>query len=136
MNIFYKRDLFKSLFRVWLIIIFISNFLPGLTHSEVQIDRFTFRLDYIIHFLIFFILGFFMQMWRITNNLDSSYLKSIYMILGGILFAFISEFPQKFLPYRTFNVVDFICNSAGIVIGFISTGLIVKKYFASKVKSE
>jgi VanZ family protein len=77
-----------------------------------------------------------MQMWRITNNLDSSYLKSIYMILGGILFAFISEFPQKFLPYRTFNVVDFICNSAGIVIGFISTGLIVKKYFASKVKSE
>ena len=134
MNLLYKKKLFKLLFWLWLIFIFISTFLPNVTPPEPQINKFTIRLDYIIHFFVFFILGFFMQMWRITNNFNSSYLVFVYMILAGLLFAFISEFPQKFLPYRTFNIIDFIYNSIGFIIGFLSTGLIVKKYFLSRVK--
>ena len=134
MTLLYRKNLFKFLFWFWLILIFVSSFLPKVTPPEQQISKLTIRLDYIIHFLVFLILAFFLIIWRMTNNYDYSFLTLIRMVLIGIVFAFISEFPQKFISYRTFNIIDFIYNSTGFCFGFVLTGLFFKRYFLAMKK--
>ena len=45
-------------------------------------------------------------------------IKTLSLIIIGILFAIITEAIQLFLPYRTFNINDLISNTLGIILGF------------------
>jgi VanZ family protein len=82
-----------------------------------------FRLDYLEHFGIFFILGMLYIVARYKYNINVVILLTIYAVLV--------EFVQIIIPGRTFNPWDFIYNLIGLIL---SIGL-MKKIFTSKRKN-
>jgi VanZ family protein len=110
----------KLLFFTWLILIFIASSLPQLPTPKIKISAGTsFRLDYLIHFLEFFILSILFIFWMINNNPKQKLQNWIIFIAIGIGFAFMIEFYQDIIPGRKFNIVDSIYNSIGIVSGIL-----------------
>jgi glycopeptide antibiotics resistance protein len=60
-------------------------------------------------------------------------LKTLALLLGGILFAFVMEAIQYVLPYRAFNINDLLANGLGVVLGFVLLKLgFIKSFVQNK----
>ncbi|MCJ7482508.1 MAG: VanZ family protein [Thermodesulfovibrionales bacterium] len=77
------------------------------------------RTDYLLHVLLF-IPWMVLAKWRLKGINSNIY---FWFALGvGIIFAGFSEVVQIFVPDRSFNVIDLLANSLGIVIGALIVG--------------
>lgn len=68
------------------------------------------RFDYFFHFLAFFpwaFWGYFLKF------------KLVIWLCIGMFFSFFIEGLHFFIPYRTYNVMDFLFNLSGIFFGFV-----------------
>ena len=86
------------------------------------------RLDYLLHCAIFIPWVFLLQRFTLFN-FRTFPVKTIVLLLGGVLFAFAMEAIQYVLPYRAFNINDLLANGLGVVLGFITLTLGIFKYF-------
>jgi len=76
-----------------------------------------FRLDHLLHVLIFTIWGGLASMN--ANKLAKERNKTLfYLFLVGLGLAVLTEYVQKFLPYRGYNVNDLLGNVIGIFLSF------------------
>ena len=118
------------LFWAWLIFILIMTLIPKL---PVDTDSGTgfIRLDYLVHFGVFGILGFFLGIWKFEIITKPKNL--ILILLLGISFAYFDEFLQIFIDGRTYNIVDFYYNGIGFVIGLIFVIILNKKSIFGKL---
>jgi len=69
-------------------------------------------LDKVGHFMIFFFLAI---------NLCYKYQKNealIGVLFGGILFGFLTEILQQFIPGRNMDIYDAIADTLGIIVGY------------------
>lgn len=69
-------------------------------------------LDKVGHFMVFFFLSI---------NLCYKYQKNealIGVLFGGILFGFLTEFLQQFIPGRNMDIYDAVADTLGIIFGF------------------
>jgi VanZ family protein len=125
---FVKRNS-KLLFFTWLILIFIASSIPQLPTPRIKTSAgTTLRLDYLIHFLEFFILSIlFMFCIRNKNSMVNFNQLLLYLVIG-IAFAFFIEFYQDIIPGRKFNIVDSIYNSIGIVSGLLFLYMLKNKF--------
>ena len=55
-----------------------------------------------------------------------SKIKSRYLILFAIIYAFLDELHQHFVPNRYFDLYDFILDSIGVFLGFLIYLALVK----------
>jgi|GEM_PF-3320701 len=105
---------------------------------------FRFRLDYLLHTILFFcltilqsiarkfpqnsVLGF--DYFRIKNiksdSIDSAKDKLIYSPYFMIMLAVVSELAHYFIPWRGFNQIDMLANFAGFLIAFFLVRLYEK----------
>ncbi|HLP44951.1 MAG TPA: VanZ family protein [Candidatus Kapabacteria bacterium] len=114
----------KRLFFAWYLLIMMTSSVPYLPTPKIQAFDSSIRLDYLIHFLQFFILAIFFMQWRINVNSNIK-IKMLFIYgIGGMAAAFLSEMYQKLIPGRTFNPVDGLSNFAGIVMGIFCVYLI------------
>ncbi len=122
-----NKKLFALTFWVWVTLIISFSIIPNGPKMQIEIKGNTYRLDYIIHFLVYFSLAILYLLWKADNyfNMNSKHL--IYLLIGGLLLSGLSEYAQSFIPERTFNPFDFYSNMSGVIIGVITPRLVLSK---------
>lgn len=121
--------IYKVLFWFWIALIIVLSVLPVTPNNKLEVGDLIFRLDYVEHLVIYFLLGFFFIMYQRKNT----GMNIILYIILGIILASLTEGVQLFIRGRTFNPVDLIYNSFGISFGLFITYIINRKYY-SQVK--
>jgi VanZ family protein len=98
--------------------------IPNLPTPKIKALDSNIRLDYVIHFLEYFILSLFFMFWRMDTDSGLKFKKVLLFIVLGMCFALLDEIYQKLIPGRTFNIIDFMYDSIGFSIGIFSMFLI------------
>lgn len=80
------------------------------------------RLDYLMHFGVYFPLGFFL-------NKSSLSIQYYFFVLLLLVVTAVPEALQLFVPYRTFNPIDLMFNLLGAVLGFLFGFVVRGRYF-------
>ncbi len=76
----------------------------------------SFRLDYIVHFLIFLLWAMLTRL-AYKPHFRQSFSRAVLWVAAGLLLAVVSEGLQLFIPYRSFNINDIVANTLAILIG-------------------
>ena len=115
---------FKTL--VWVIaeilIIFIIMSLPGNKLPAENSFTYAFKVDKIVHIVLFFILSYTLLLY--FNKSDKKYLKNkriqIIAIISCIVYGILLEFYQKlFVPSRSFDIADILADAIGAIFGLL-----------------
>ena len=102
-------------FIVWMIAILTVSSIPSLPTLKIHTAKSEFRLDYMIHFCEYGMLGFFGLLAGSGKDFDPSFRKMILITTGLIAFAVIDELHQELIPGRTMNLMDIYSDVAGII---------------------
>ncbi len=126
-----NNNVFRILFWLSLAIITIASIIPQFFPQRVKISHdFSFRLDYVLHFLSYFFLASFLTFWKFSKN--KKYKLILFIVIFGIIVSSIFETIQYFLPSRTFNPYDMLCNFSGFIIGLVSSLIYLRINIRSK----
>ena len=113
-----NKSVFRILFWLSLATITIASITPQFFPQHINVSPiFSFRLDYVLHFLSYFFLASFLTIWKFSK--DKKYRLILFITIFGIILSSIFEIIQYFLPSRTFNPYDMLCNFSGFLIGII-----------------
>ena len=93
---------------------------------KIDVKDQSFRLDYILHFLVYFSLAILYLLWKADKYFKVKPVLLAYFFVGGLILSGLSEYAQTFIPGRTFNPVDFYSNVSGIIVGVIAPKLVLK----------
>jgi len=129
MKLFQQKKVFKGLFWLWAITIFILSSLPNIPRQQINIWDEPFRLDYLEHFGVFFILGGFFMIWKSDEQGSFSFKRNLWFVLGLLIFASLDEIHQIWIPGRTFNPLDLIYNTLGLATVFLLFPLLLKAIY-------
>lgn len=123
LTLIFKAIKYKWLFWAWLLIIIIATTIPNINTSKTlfKSEVFEFRIDYVIHFLIYFVLAFLFVNWKYQRLKSKPFLYLALTVIIGASFSFIEELHQIIIPGRTYNPVDFYYNSLGVFTGVFLT---------------
>ena len=114
------QKLFRAIFWFGYAAVLITSLLsiPGnLNRVKMGFGIATIRLDHLLHLIVYFLIciyylaGLRKGLALFVNN---ALLKFITVIL---LLATVTEVVQLWVPYRTFNPLDWLSNVTGIVLG-------------------
>jgi hypothetical protein len=114
------QKLYRYIFWTGYIAILITAFIaiPG-DLSKIKLGRgiFEIRLDHLLHFTVYFLIAvyYLIGQWKGLLLFDKSPLWKF--TVATLLLATISEVVQLWVPARSFNVMDWVANVAGMLIG-------------------
>lgn len=115
-----SKKLYRIAFFVSLAGLFILSSIPELpVQTDISGGKSDFRFDYLFHFLAYA---------TITFLYIKSYTPNVKGFLLIIVLAALEELHQHYIPGRTVNPVDFVCDIAGMLL----IGLV---WWISSVKS-
>ena len=114
----------KLFFVAWCLLLIMVSSIPHVPTTKIKALESNIRLDYVIHFLEYFILSLFFIFWRMNTDSELKFKKVLLYIVLGMGFALLDEIYQKLIPGRTFNIIDFMYDSFGFSIGIFSMFLI------------
>jgi len=117
-----RQKLFKYLFWCWLILLLIASSIPNIPVPDKKIIG-PLQSDYFIHFFEYFVLALLFVLWKKTTTYKPVSLGIIWLI--GSAIASLDEVHQLWIPERTFNPIDLVFNSIGILSGLILTNLML-----------
>ena len=126
-NVLRKFRHFKLLFIGWSLLVILAASIPRLPQPVISISGENIRLDYAIHFLEFFILSLLFIFLRINNKSKIKPGDIVWYTIGGLSLAFSLEVYQEIIPGRSFNIMDFISSSIGLITGLLFIFLLKKK---------
>ncbi|HRW63425.1 MAG TPA: VanZ family protein [Bacteroidales bacterium] len=121
------KKLFAYLFWLWLILILVFSLIPNGTKMQLEINHKSYRLDYALHFLVYFTFTILYLLWKADKYFRIKPVLMVYFFIGGLALAAFSEYMQTFIPGRTFNPFDFYANTLGIFAGIIFQFIVIKK---------
>ena len=124
-----QKKLFKILFWLWGLTIFILSSLPNIPTQKINIWNEPFRLDYLEHFGVFAIWGTFFIIWKSNGDGIFAFRKCFWVIIGLITFACADEIHQIWIPGRTFNPLDLIYNVAGLIAAYALIPIFLKQIY-------
>jgi VanZ family protein len=104
---------------LWIVTILIVSSIPSLPALKIHTSKSEIRLDYMIHLIEYGILGFLAFLTFSGKEYCPGYRRFFIITVSLLLFAFLDEFHQKFIPGRAFNVKDLYSDAAGIVLALI-----------------
>ena len=96
--------------------------LPGNKLPAENSFTYAFKVDKIVHIVLFFILSYTLLLY--FNKSDKKYLKNkriqIIAIISCIVYGILLEFYQKlFVPSRSFDIADIVADAIGAIFGLI-----------------
>ena len=121
-----KKNLVNILFVVWSVLILFASIIPLSQEKHFELGGSIFRLDYIEHFTVFFILGS-LYVFRTKLQLKISEISLL------IIYATFTETIQLIIPGRTFNPMDLAYNILGLVFSIILINKIKNKVMVKNV---
>lgn len=122
-----NKLIFAFLFWGWLVFIIFVSLIPGIPDTTVKVKSgLEIRTDFFIHVAAYFILALLFYYWYIFSNWAKKNFIIGGFLLIGLLFAYLSEIAQMYIPGRSFNIYDFISNGSGII-----TGTFIPRFFRS-----
>ena len=121
-----NKKLFAWAFWIWVTIILYFTLIPNSIKMKIDVKDQSFRLDYILHFLVYFSLAILYLFWKADKYFKVKPKLIVYFLIGGLVLSGLSEYMQTFIPGRSFNLLDFYSNMAGIVVGVIAPKLVFK----------
>ena len=100
--------------------IFIASSIPKLSPPDINVPF----LDKWIHFIVYGILGCFLQ--RSFQFLFPHRLPLVFLItfLVGSLYGLSDEFHQSFVPGRDASFTDFLADVVGVILSFSAYRLV------------
>jgi VanZ family protein len=111
-----KPRIYFFLFLGWFLTILVLSVIPDNTPDKIHVQGFEMRLDYLMHFGVYFPLGFLLK----KSALSLRPWLFVVLMLGV---AALPESLQLFIPYRTFNPNDLMFNVLGAVSGYLFASL-------------
>ena len=120
----------RTLFWICFVTIILLNIIPNNNLTALSSDDFNFRIDYMLHLIAYMSLSVLFMLWRIEIFLNKKYAYILLFLVLGVIFSFVTELVQKYIPGRTFNPIDFYYN----VVGILSGGLIISAMMAFRRK--
>jgi len=125
--------LYKILFWTGYSAVLITAFIPlagDLTKIKLGRGIFEIRLDHLLHFTAYFMICMY-YLFGQRKGLTIFNIRPLKkFIVVTLVLATVTEFAQLWVPARAFNVMDWVANVAGILIG-----LIVIKIGETRLKS-
>lgn len=121
-----NKKIFAFTFWFWVVIILYFTLIPNTLKLSLDIKEQSYRLDYILHFIVYFSLAILYLLWKADRYFKVKPIFLIYFLIGGVLLSGLTEYAQTYIPGRTFNPFDFYSNVSGIVLGVIIPKLIFK----------
>ncbi len=106
-------------FWFWLIMVVMLSVIPRTPRSRVIAWGLEFRIDYLEHLVVYFVLG----VLYVSNNrkvVSKTYILKVLHIFMWMIFATAMELVQKYIAGRSFNPNDMYYNVAGIVLGLVT----------------
>jgi VanZ family protein len=94
----------------------------------------SFRLDYLEHFIGYFLLAILAGLWRSDKNLSLSRSTIIMIITAGLVLSFILEYIQLFVPGRAYNLMDVFINAAGLLAGTLTVRFLILQFLHRSVQ--
>ena len=93
--------------------------IPSIPTLKIKTGDSTIRLDYLIHFCEYGFLAFISFLTFTDMEYRIVFRRSVLVLVCLVLFAYTDEFHQKFIPGRTYNIIDFASNAAGVAGGWL-----------------
>ena len=111
-----------SLILYWLTLI-IATSLPSKDMPNIKLN------DKIEHLLAYFILGILFNLSilfqdKIKTLKENAFISSIFLLM---IYAILDELHQIFIPGRDSSFIDWSADTIGIILGVLTTYLLVKK---------
>lgn len=131
----YKNTL-KIFFWLWILFIAIVSSLPNIPTQEINIWDEPFRLDYLEHFGVFYILSAIYVAWKADKKSIFSFRKHFSSLLLLGIFAILDEIHQIWIPGRAYNPLDLIYNLLGLIAGIFLTKFALTKLVAKTVANK
>ncbi|NOQ26857.1 MAG: hypothetical protein GQ564_15965 [Bacteroidales bacterium] len=122
-----NKKLFALTFWVWVVLIISFSIIPNGPKMQIEINENSYRLDYFLHFMVYFSLAILYLLWKADNYFNVISKHLVYFLIGGLLLSGLSEYAQTFIPGRRFNPFDFYSNMSGVVLGVIVPKLVLSK---------
>ncbi len=125
-NGLHKFRYFKLLFISWSLLIIISSSIPHLPGIKIKVpgSETKIRIDYLIHFLEYFILSILFIFMKMNDSAKIKFKQISSYVILGMGAAFLIEVYQEIIPGRAFNIIDFFYNNLGLVTGILFTCLL------------
>ncbi len=114
-----NKKLFSFIFWLWVAIILYFTLTPSSPQMKVDVKEQSFRLDYLLHFLVYFSLSILYLLWKADNFLNVKVKYLIYFLGGALIVSGLIEYVQLYIPGRSFNPIDYLSNAAGIILGVV-----------------
>jgi VanZ family protein len=110
------RPFAKYLLIIWALAILIVSSTPDIPTLKIHTAKSEFRLDYLIHTIEYGVLTFLTFLTFAGGDFLKGIKRKQLITVCLIVFAFADEFHQKFVPGRTYNLIDFLSNVIGIAL--------------------
>jgi VanZ family protein len=138
MNIFRGKyqKLIKYLFWTWLIFILLVSSIPKLPETNIYLKKSFLRLDYLLHFLEYFLLVCLFTFWKAGNKVKINIVFIFFVLFCAIVLGTLDEYHQKFIPGRRFNPWDMFYNYLGVISGILFSILYIQNYLVKKRKTK
>jgi len=92
-------------------------FIFVLSSKSIQVGAHFDRLDKILHFLEYGILGLLLAIGFFKVFTFSSFKKSVLTFGSGLILAILDEWHQFFVPLRKSDALDILADAAGLAFG-------------------
>jgi len=108
------QSILKYLSPIYIILVILISLVPigGTSESLNNIHVLSFRLDYLLHALVFIPL---FPLWRWGWPHHNAWM----VLFAGLLLAVATEAVQLYIPYRAYNINDLLANAAGVLLGVL-----------------
>ncbi len=117
-----KSRIYFFAFLFWFLVILVLSVIPDNSPAKIEAGGFQMRLDYLMHFGVYFPLGFFLKKSTLS-------IRHYIFVLLLLVVTAVPETLQLFVPYRTFNPIDLLFNLIGAVSGFLFGFIVRGRYF-------
>jgi VanZ family protein len=97
----------------------VASFLPIGGNLSSEHGVFQIRLDYLWHALVYFAVCLFFITGSLLKLKVFEKKNRLKFFLFMVLLATVSEVVQLWVPYRSFNIMDWLSNMTGLALGFV-----------------
>ena len=89
-----NKKLFAWAFWIWVVIILYFTLIPNSIKMKIDVKDQSFRLDYILHFLVYFSLAILYLFWKADKYFKVKPKLIVYFLIGGLVLSGLSEYMQ------------------------------------------
>jgi VanZ family protein len=128
---YHKKLLWLILLIAWTCLIIYMSLRPG-GNELLKKHFFEIRMDYLLHLLAYFTFGSLYVLWRGNRNFEIKSIELTLITAAAIAFSILLEYFQLLIPGRSFNVVDMVYNTLGVISGVGITYFYIVRHFLKK----